>query len=266
MNPDRYIVVLVCILAAFCNSCEKYFDNREVLTSQNHALAECTFLFAAHSALTAVSPEGALLHNNCFMPVSNGNMVSIDFGYPGCEGLMQMPASGKIDVELRADTMILTFKNFLLKGYAPDGTVWLINEGLNNQGNPVYHMLVKDGTLTATREQSGEEYQLKWSCDYYLERVDTGASSLSTDDMYKITGHASGVNQEGRSFEATIEQALQKFVNCRWVGSGISRIRPEGLRTRQLNYGSACSTTANCCDNYAREEDMPWADPTVLMK
>ncbi|HXH18769.1 MAG TPA: hypothetical protein VNJ07_06760 [Chitinophagales bacterium] len=256
------------------SGCQKWNDNRETLTSGNHTLAEASFLYILHNALIGASAEGALLADSCFSlswsDSSFPQTLTIDFGNTECNGLFDVPTRGKIIVQL-SDSLnqpgavaIVSTSELYIKGYKIEGTDTITNLGLNVSGNPEYRMKVTDGRIIAEPDETYEDYTLVWECDYRFELIDKVNEVFSIDDLYKITGSASGVNEEGRSYTAEIIEPLQKYTDCRWIGSGKTKISPDDLKEKELNYGE-CDTGSTCCDNIAIEE-VRWTDRTVRMK
>lgn len=65
------------------------------------------------------------------------------------------------------------------------------------------------------------------------------------DDVYSLTGNASGVSREGKAYTVVIAAPIVKRASCSWVESGKVEITPEGLAVRTIDYGSGT------CDSQA---------------
>jgi len=273
MKLKTYYITIV-VFALISSGCQKWRDNRETVTSENHTLAEASFIYILHHVLIGASPEGALLTDSCFsLSWSGGSFprtLTIDFGDTECSGLFDIPTRGKIMAQL-SDSMhhqgavaTVTTDELYINGYEADGEETITNLGLNSSGNQLYQMEVTGGIIVAKPDETSENYTLHWQCDYQFELIDKVNAAFASDDLYRITGSASGVNEENRSYTAEIIEPLHKYTDCRWVGSGKTKVSPDGLRERDLNYGE-CEAGSFCCD-YEAVEEVRWADKKVRMK
>lgn len=265
---------LVIILLFSAMGCKKWRNNRETLTSENHTLAEACFNDVFRNVLTATSPVGELLADSCFGITKSGSgfpqTITIDFGNTGCIGLFGEIMQGRIVIVL-SDSLqhtgavaAVSLENFYSNYYQVQGDLNIENMGLNNLGLPEYHLTVEEGIVTAVESKTGEDFTITWTCAYHQSLVEPNNAQLPVDDMYLISGNASGMNEEGRAFNATIKTELKKYINCRWPGSGETTIAPEDLKERDLSYG-VCEPNSTCCDNIAHEQ-VKWPDQTVRMK
>lgn len=116
-----------------------------------------------------------------------------------------------------------------------------------------------EGTVTVTRNAahsftttvangkcSNPSWTLTWESTRTLTQSE-GTSTISpTDDVFIMTGNASGVNREGRAYTVNITKQLTKRQTCAWIESGTIELTPEGLATRTVDFGSLGQ-----CDNQA---------------
>jgi hypothetical protein len=58
------------------------------------------------------------------------------------------------------------------------------------------------------------------------------------DDVYSLTGNATGVNREGKGYTVSISVPVVKSTACSWIQSGRVDITPDGLATRTVDYGN----------------------------
>jgi len=272
MKLRTFSLLLILSLLLIGSGCTKWKNNREPLSSEDHTLAEASFNNIISYLILAASPFGELLADTCFIINSSGSSfpktITVDFA-EGCESLLGAEILGRISVEITDSfnrenaVMTATPQNLYIKDYKVDGAVTLTNTGINSSGNQTYRMTVASGIITAESGRIGQDFVITWACDYQHELIYKGNESILLDDLYRITGAATGVNEEGRSFTAEIIEPLQKHVDCRWPGSGKTTISPDDLDARDLIYG-ACEPS-NCCDNEA-SEDVKWSDKTVRMR
>lgn len=113
------------------------------------------------------------------------------------------------------------------------------NNGPGTNGNYTFSVKAEncsyettDGTFTWNSTRSREWLQ--------------GYSTLTPfDDVYLITGSASGKNRIGDDYTINIDEALRKNIGCRWFVSGKITLTSAGKDDRTLDYGSGT------CDNKA---------------
>jgi len=88
-----------------------------------------------------------------------------------------------------------------------------------------------------------------WSLQWEALRTYTQTAGVGDEnpfnDVFSLTGHASGVNREGKSYTVNITQPIVKRTSCSWIESGRMDITPEGLNTRTVDFGNGN------CDNQA---------------
>ncbi len=172
-------------------------------------------------------------------------VVTIDFGTDGCKGKHDAIRKGKIIVTVTGffletgSKRIVTFDEFSVNGYLIEGTKTVTNMGMNDAGNWVRKIEV-DGSVTTPEGQvitriSNRERE-------WVEGIDT--PHFFWDDVFSITGTASGVNSKGIAYEAEIISPLIKARNCRWIQEGIRTVTTE-KRTVTIDYGDGT------CDNVA---------------
>ncbi len=119
-------------------------------------------------------------------------------------------------------------------------TKTVTNQGADNNGFPTFtieeegSIVLDDTGDTITRTAIRER---KWVEGYNTFR--------RLDDVYHITGNASGIDRRGRSYEAETLSPLRREVTCHHFVSGVRTRTLEGLPTRTLDYGDGE------CDNVA---------------
>lgn len=81
------------------------------------------------------------------------------------------------------------------------------------------------------------------SSTWSANRVRTMLEGLETledreDDVFEITGTATGTCHNGNTFSSTITTPLVRRVACQWIESGVVSIESEGRRgNRSLDFG-----------------------------
>lgn len=269
---------LAAILSLFVIGCKKdkteepEFDTQ---TSQDNALAEGTFNDIGNMALQAIdngnslstyrgsAPEGSFLSNCATVTLTpdtagSGGTVLIDFGSSNCLCSDLRYRRGSVTIHFTgayrdSGTVIThTFDNYFVgknttNMFKVTGSKTVTNMGRNTSGNLVFKIEV-DGHLTNSANAT-----MNWLSTRYREWI-AGESTTGltgwTDDVYRITGSASGVNFEGTSYTANISSALEIALDCRYIRRGVFELTPSGKPTRKLDFGNGdCDSLATITVN-----------------
>lgn len=180
--------------------------------------------------------------------ISNPHRLIIDFGTSNCRCLDGKYRRGKILVAYTGvyrdsgSTHTISFDNYYVNDYKVDGTQTVINNGHNSSGNLSFAIQVNStitdtsgNTLTYTSERTRE----------WVAGETTNGLLGWRDDVYSITGTASGTAFDGTQFTCNITSPLIVALNCRWVEEGKVDFKPSGKLTRTIDYGNGD------CDNKA---------------
>ncbi|REJ85227.1 MAG: hypothetical protein DWQ44_00785 [Bacteroidetes bacterium] len=266
---------LLIVFAFIIWSCKKDETKLEfdIQAAQDHALAEGIFNDVMSISNLAIengepgvqsayrSGEGSnLLASNCarvsITPDSSGQggFIVVDFGSQNCKGSDNRYRRGIINISYTgfyrdSGTVITSTMQDYYVGidstnmYKVNGTKTLKNEGRNSSNN-IWFSISVNSQIT----NKGNSV-LTWNSTRQREWI---AGSTTTgwlmwlDDVYSITGSASGTSFEGKNFTVNITKALKVALNCKWITEGTLELTPEGLTPRVLDYGSGT------CDNDAR--------------
>lgn len=171
--------------------------------------------------------------------VSTPHSVLIDFGTDDCVGEDGRIRKGQIYVtytgRYREEGTVITAtpQNYTINGYGLAGTKTITNLGENADGQMQFSIVV-DGSLTAP----GNAWTSQWSSN--RTRTWIGGQSTLTiwDDVYEITGTASGVNRNGVNYNITIVTPLRAEVGCRWIVSGTMVLSPQDYDPRTIDFGN----------------------------
>jgi hypothetical protein len=165
------------------------------------------------------------------------NTITIDFGTTGCVGRNGRELKGQMVVTISdamrnpGATKTVTFVNFFVDDAQVEGTKTFTNNGLNSDGNPCISRTT-DKTITfpdgavATFEGSHQICQIAGI-----------ATPRALDDIFTITGSASGTNRLGHIFSSEIITPLVKARNCRFVSAGEMEFTRDG-NTSTINFGN----------------------------
>ncbi|HBG69601.1 MAG: hypothetical protein A2W93_13810 [Bacteroidetes bacterium GWF2_43_63] len=177
--------------------------------------------------------------------------VTVDFGTTNClgtdgryrRGIVTMTTTGWYRDS--ATVITVTPQNYYVNDNLVQGTKTITNMGHNLAGNLVYALFV-DGTVSNTTGT------IEWTSTRQHEWIEGEATVLNPwDDVYMITGTASGVNIQDEEFDVVINTALRVQVGCRWITAG-SLTLTSGTFTMLVNYGDgACDAAATVTINGA---------------
>lgn len=178
---------------------------------------------------------------------SNPRTIIIDFGSANCLCLDNRLRRGKILASYTgkyrdAGTVInITFENYYVNEHKISGTKKITNQGNNQAGNLVYKVEVAG---KVDKANGGGTYT--WNSTRYREWKEGKSSPVNVlDDVYGITGEASGTTVEGTSYTIVAVQELVRKMNCRWFESGKLELTQTGVPKITLDYGTTgCDANA----------------------
>jgi len=179
--------------------------------------------------------------------VANPKQVTIDFGATNCLCIDGRYRRGKVLVTYSGayrdigTVITIGFDNYFVSDYHLQGTKSVTNQGLN-ASNHTWFSITVNGTVTSPLGQV-----LTRQSTRLRERVEGENTFAWNDDVYHITGAASGVTFSGSSYVAGITSPLEIALNCRWIKNGVLEFTPSGKQTRSVNYGYLNGN----CDRYA---------------
>ncbi len=180
----------------------------------------------------------------------------VDFGTTACLCGDGRYRSGKVNVSYSgAGTALyayrdsseinkhtITFDNYYVNGNHVEGTQIIINNGHNAAHHLNYTVKVIGGKITL----AGGGVVLSES-NRTRELIDAGGPNWG-DEIYSITGSASGTYSNGTTYTENITSPLKIHTECNEfkIESGILALTPYGKPTRSINFG-----TDGVCDHYA---------------
>lgn len=174
--------------------------------------------------------------------------ITIDFGDSNCTGSDGRTRRGKIIASLtgryrESGTVVtVTTENFYINDNKIEGTKTITNNGYNADSNLTYTV-----NVVGAKIYTSDGDTISWESTRTNEWVEgSGTKSNIWDDVYHITGTASGTNRTGNAFTVTITNRLRKEIGCRWFVSGTVDIEPSGKKKRTIDYGDGT------CDNLAK--------------
>ena len=261
-NTIKYFMVAATI-GILMTSCRKRDTDTDTDTSiaGDNALAEGTYNDVVNIADQAVtgnlvsylaptsSDYKSTLLSSCATitndTVSLPHVLSIDFGPTNClcndgrgrRGVINVSYSGRYrDV---GSTHTITFDNYYVNDNKVMGTKTVVNNGYNSAGHLSYTVTVNGSILKA----SGGT--ISWTSTRTREWIVGESTTIWSDDVYLITGNATGTSAAGTSYSLAITSALRREIGCRHFVSGAFALTPSGKATRFVDFGTGA------CDNQA---------------
>ncbi|HRG57519.1 MAG TPA: hypothetical protein PK323_01100 [Bacteroidia bacterium] len=176
--------------------------------------------------------------------ISTPRVLIIDFGSSNCLCADGRNRRGKIIVtytgryfEIGA-IKTMNFDNFYRNDNKLEGTRTITNNGLDAQGRMNWTINAQNMKIT---KSNGKVHT--WNSVRTRTMLAGNDTKTWTDDVYQITGSASGTNANGINYTANITKPLHRAMNCRWIDSGTIEITPEGRAVRTVDFGNG-----NCDD------------------
>lgn len=172
--------------------------------------------------------------------------ITVDFGSTNCHCNDGKDRRGKIIVTFNgfyrdSGTVIThTPDNYFVNDNQLTGTKTVTNKGRNTNGNLWYEIYVNGTIIKANNGGT-----ITWLSNRVREWIAGESTMLWTDDVYLITGNASGTRSNGESFTADITSALRVELSCRYIVSGSINVVPASHAARLIDYGNGN------CDNAA---------------
>jgi len=256
--------IIIIALAFAYSGCKKDKEDKDTKAAENNAYAESVFadIFKQIKEQASTDTNVARYAKNSgktgcatlsVTPIGYGiwpKTLTIDFGTTNCQGYDLNYRRGKIiclfyGYYQDSSTVIhVSLDNYYFNDNHVTGTKTITNKGhIGTSGgthNLVFSVDVANATITTTNGT------ISWNSTRTNEWIVGESTPFDVfDDVYLITGSASGTDVNGNAFTVNITTALKVAVSCRWIESGILEITPQGLSTRTVDYGSGS------CDNQA---------------
>lgn len=215
--------------------------NPSLLVANNQVIAERAYsqvfnIFFMVVSDSALKQEGSktIFGAQCSYQDTNGIEYIIDYldYYTSCpDGKVR---KGKIIASLNKDfseigaVATLSFFNYVVNDLMLDGDNVISNSGLSMSMMQMYEHEIPSGTLTLFDTVSHGNFHWESSKIFtYIEGM--GTPDDFEDDVFEITGQASGSDFDNVVFSAVIGDPLGNYFNCRWIRTGITYLGTPGL-------------------------------------
>ncbi len=147
-------------------------------------------------------------------------------------------------------TITITTTDYTVDGYRLEGTNIITNTSTGS-GNPSFTSEIQNGKVTTP---NGDVILRDATRNY--EWIAGSSTPLDmSDDVWQLTGNATGTASSGKEYTAVITTAVIKAVSCKWIQQGVIEITPtaSGSVVRSVDYGP------NVCDNIATVSYGTWS-------
>ncbi|SDL63338.1 hypothetical protein SAMN05421823_107106 [Catalinimonas alkaloidigena] len=216
----------------------------------------------------ASPPEGSIIAaTNCVTLThqsnEEGGVITIDFGTENCLCKDDRYRRGKIiatyegTYQTAGTTVTITLDDYYVNDFHVEGTKRVINKGENEAGNLWYEVSVQ-GTITRP-----DGRQFSHTSTHQREWLEGNSTQAWGDDVFGITGNASGVSARGIVHTTEIEEAIIIKRACRFPVSGIATFTREGGlvdRSLTIDYGDGA------CDNEAVVTNTRGQSATIMLR
>ena len=268
MNRQITLLFATIIIAGLLltTGCRKFSD-KNILAASNNSVAIKVFddifnqvdqIASVDTNLTTISDSSWVVNNSVCTTVTLEPMgttfpktLTIDFG-DGCVGPDGVSRSGKIMAVFsrkyseEGSEITVTLEDYKTGQYAVSGTKVITNGGENGSGNTVFNVDVKAATVAWGDASISWESTLTrtWveGAETNFFTPDTSGGSLGwsafSDDVYEITGTASGNDRNGHPYSMEISAPLVVQVGCAYIGSGVLTISPANYDDGTVDYGN----------------------------
>ena len=241
------ILLLVSILAFGCRKNKEKEESAEI--AQQNAIAESSGNEIQNIAEEAAKGSNSFSTYNAacvtlsYDTTGNERVITIDFGTKNCLCEDGKNRRGKLKVSFAgsyydANNVITTkTEDYYVNDNQVEGT-----RVATNKDNSTF-TIVADATITFS-DGSGS---LTWEST--RTRVQTEGQSTPfnlLDNVYEISGTASGTTAQGKDYEIEITKNLVFQLGCRYIQSGVLTINSSHLKSEaSIDYGTGE------CDNIA---------------
>lgn len=267
-NLFQFGILLFTAATLTLSSCKKEDEDSDTSTAGDNALAESTYQDVTNIASEA--GDGALsnyrggnyegLLSTCAVITmdtavsTNPDTLRINFGSSNCmcndgrnrRGTIVITYSGAYRDS--GTTWNISFDNYFVNDNQVLGTKTVSNLGHNQAGHLVYDVNVNGSLVLANNGGT-----ITWTSQRQREWTAGESTPQWSDDMYSITGSASGTGANGNSYSANITSPLIRnmALGCRrHFVQGTVEITPSNKPMRTIDFGTgACDDIATVTIN-----------------
>ena len=267
---NAFLLLLAGSLAVSCKKDQLADEEQEISTAEDHSFAESTFNDVGNISDEAASLGSLVSYKNgldadallskCATVTKDTvsenptRIITIDFGSENCAGIDGRSRRGKIIVRHTGGyldsgaTKTVSFDNYFVNDNQVTGTRSVTNKGHNAQKQLNWTVVEKGSIIMASGAGN-----VTWESQRNRALIE-GESTLELgDNVYSITGNATGVNAKNNSYTANITSPLirKMAIGCRkHFVKGSIVMKPSGKLERKIDFGNGeCDNLANVTVN-----------------
>lgn len=263
------ITIVAIALASTFTSCRKDKNDPEEKDNDTSSASDQSLASSIDNDMTSIADEAGrtytvssfktsgvdgLLSTSCATVTVDSSAapartITVNFGATNClcndgryrRGAIVYSFTGKYRDSLTVITV--TPQNYFVNDNQVTGSKSITNQGHNAANHLVYQITANMQIIKA-----GGAGTISWQANRTREWT-AGESTLTwNDDMYSITGTASGTSASGNTFNSVITSPLVRnmAIGCRrHFVSGVLQHTPSGKATRYIDFGNGT------CDDQA---------------
>jgi hypothetical protein len=262
----RKLFLLLVLVSLTISSCKKEKEEEETKAeekdtsyAQDNSIAQKYFDDMYDVVRKSASSKQDSTQSNLCATITLDVSVSpailiIDFGTDGCKGNDARVRRGKITTTISGGyyrdigtVLISTPENYYVDNHKVEGKKTVTNLGRNANNNLQFSVKVENAKIT---EPSGDK-TIEWNSVRTNEWIEGESTRFNPfDDVYLVTGTASGKNRNDKKFDIEITKDLR----VQWCGDpiyrvliteGILEIKPETKIDQLIDYGDgSCNNEA----------------------
>jgi hypothetical protein len=178
-----------------------------------------------------------------FDTTTNPKSYTVDFGTTDCLCGDGNYRRGKISVTWTGayrdsgSSHAITFNNYFVNYNQLLGTKTVTNNGTNTQGQPVFTVTVNGSVIWDPQYFGGGGTSTMVSTRTRVWTAGYNTPFIWLDDIYQISGTASGVTRTGNPYSMNTASPLVKEIGFRHFTNAVLEFTPGNLPTRSIDYG-----------------------------
>lgn len=266
------IIICSIALTGLFSSCKKKDKEVEEKDSDTSSAADQSLASSVVNDMTSIADEAGRTNNVSSFRTSNTNgiltncttltfdtmaaakTVTVNFGTTNCLGNDGRYRRGALILNFSSryrdslTVITVTPQNYFVNDNQVTGTKTITNNGHNAANHLVYSINANIQILRANNAGT-----ISWQSTRQREWLAGESTPNWQDDLYSITGGATGTSSGGGSFQSTITAPLIRNMSLacrRYFTAGTIAHTPSGKATRYLDYGNgACDDQATVTIN-----------------
>ncbi|MDA9120922.1 hypothetical protein N9J52_02690 [Flavobacteriales bacterium] len=135
-------------------------------------------------------------------------------------------------------TISLSFEEFSVGQYSLAGTDSITNNGVDASGNPLFSEVLRNAVI------SWGNQNIRWNADLIRTWIEGYTTDFATDtfaglndDVYELTGSASGNDSNTHPFTLETTSSLVLQTSCEYITEGMLVISPANFNDGTVDYG-----------------------------